>query len=507
MVASEIENKYTLPADFSVDDRLAVEGVRLGEPQRHELSAIYYDTPDLRLAADNVALRRRTGGHDAGWHVKRYRAAGERDEVQLPMSRGGAVPAAVSAEVRAVSRGETLRPAVRMTTQRTEWPLLAEDGTVLALVADDDVSTEVVADPAAAQRWRELEVELVDGDRALLRAVDKRLRKAGAARSEDPAKIVRALDGRWPDRPPPAGPPGSAAAVVGEYMRAQRDAIVEYDPRVRRDEPDAVHKMRVGTRRLRSTMKTFRPLWDRAATDHLRAELKWLAEVLGKVRDAEVMAARLERSLGELRPELVVGPIATRLPGGLRAQGAKDHRTLVTALNGRRYAALLDELDALLAATPTDKGLRPAAKYVPRRVRRTVGKVEDLLDTADHAHPAGPPVPGVLDRDTALHEARKAAKQARYAAEAAIPVGGAGAAALASAMEDLQELLGDHHDSVVTRQLLRSVGMQAHGAGENGFTYGLLLSAEAASAGDREAGLPAARKAIRKKKAVGWLKP
>ena len=504
-MASEIENKYAVPTDFSVDDRLAVDGLRLGEPQRHELSAIYYDTSDLRLAADNVALRRRTGGHDAGWHVKRYRAAGERGEVQLPIGRSGAIPAAVNAEVRAVSRGETLRPSVRMTTQRTEWPLLAEDGTVLALVADDDVSTEVIADPAAAQRWRELEVELVDGDRALLRSVDKRLRKAGAARSADPAKIVRALDGRWPYRPAPAGPPGSAAAVVGEYMRAQRDAIVEYDPKVRRDEPDAVHKMRVATRRLRSTMKSYRPLWDRAATDDLRTELKWLADVLGKVRDAEVMAARLDRELGELPPEQVVGPVADRLTGGLRAQAIKDHRTLVSALNGRRYAALLDELDALLAAAPTKQGLRPAKKYVPRRVRRTVGKVEKLLDTAEHASSGGPPLPGVVDRDTALHEARKAAKQARYAAEAAVPVGGAGATALASAMEELQELLGDHHDSVVTRRLLRTAGMQAHGAGENGFTYGMLSAAEAASAQHLEAGLPSARKALRRKKAVGWL--
>ena len=504
-MASEIENKYEVPADFSVDDRLAVDGVRLGEPQRQELSAVYYDTSDLRLAADKVALRRRTGGHDAGWHVKRYRGAGDRDEVQLPMGRGGAVPAAVSAEVRAVSRGEALRPAVRMTTRRTEWPLLAEDGTVLALVADDDVATEVIADPAAAQRWRELEVELVGGDRALLRAVDKRLRKIGAARSADLAKIARALDGSWPDPPAPAGPAGSSAAVIGEYVRAQRDAIIEYDPRVRRDEPDAVHKMRVATRRLRSTMKSYRPLWDRAATDHLRVELKWLADVLGKVRDAEVMAVRLERSLDELPPELVVGPISARLTGGLRAQAVKDHRALVSALNGRRYAALLDELDALLAAAPTDKGLRPAKKFVPRRVRRTVGTVEDLLDQADSAAAGGPPQPGVLDRDAALHEARKAAKQARYAAEAAVPVGGSGAIALATAMEDLQELLGEQHDSVVTRQLLRTTGMQAHAAGENAVTYGVLHGAEAAGARDLETGLPEARKALRRKKTVGWL--
>jgi CHAD domain-containing protein len=178
----------------------------------------------------------------------------------------------------------------------------------------------------------------------------------------------------------------------------------------------------------------------------------------------------------------------------------------VSALNGRRYAALLDELDELLAATPTRTGLRPAKKFVPRRVHRTVGRVEKLLDAADHAQSGGPPQPGVLDRDATLHEARKAAKQARYAAEAAEPVGGSGATALASAMEDLQELLGDHHDSVVTRQLLRTTGMQAHGAGENSFTYGMLSAAEAASAEDLEARLPAARKALRRKKAVGWLR-
>jgi CHAD domain-containing protein len=522
MVATEIERKYEVPLDFAVDDRLAVDGVRLGEPARHQLVATYYDTADLRLAADRVALRRRSGGTDAGWHVKRYRAPDERDEVQLPLGRGAAIPAAVSAEVRAVSRGETLRPTVRMTTQRTEWPLVGADGAVLALIADDEVATELVADPAGGQRWRELEVELVDGDRKLLRRVDKRLRKAGAARSPDAAKLARALDDRWPASEPSAGPEGSAAAVVGAYVRAQRDAIVGRDPQVRRNEKDAVHKMRVATRRLRSTLRTYRPLWDRAAADHLRAELKWLAGALGKVRDGEVLAARLDGQLAGLPPELRVGPVADRLTGGLRAQLLRDHRALVSVLNGRRYTALLDELDKLLAATPTDRGLRPARTYVPHRVRRALGRVERLLDAADraadratdHAGPAGagggqsgPPLPGVMDRDTALHEVRKAAKQARYAAEAAAPVDAAGAAALAAALEDLQELLGEQHDSVVTRQRLREAGMQAYGAGENAFTYGLLHAAEEAAARDLETGLPAARAALHRKKTIGWLTP
>jgi CHAD domain-containing protein len=509
-MAVEIERKYEVPGGFAVPAEIAPDGVTLGEPAVHELRAVYYDTPDLRLARDGVAVRRRTGGTDAGWHVKRYRGAGDRDEVQLPLGGSGAVPAAVSAEVRAVSRGARLRPMVTISTTRTERPLLDSAGRVLALVADDAVSTAVTADPAAGQQWRELEVELVEGDRALLKEVDRRLRRAGAARSADAAKIARALDGRWPTEDPVAGPAGSAAAVVGDYVRAQRDAIVGYDPRVRRDEPDAVHKMRVATRRLRSTLRTFRPLYDRATADGLRAELRWLAEVLGAVRDAEVMAARLDEALAAEPAELVLGPVGARLGDGLRARTAKQRRTLIAALDGRRYAALLDDLDELLTAPSTERGRQPADDELPRRVRRTVRKVDRLLAAAEAAgagdrSATAPPLPGVLDRDTALHEARKAAKRARYAGEALLPVAGKPAQRLVTAMEDLQELLGDHHDSVVTRDLLRDAGLAAHAAGENAFTYGLLHARQAAAAARLEADIPAAGKKIAARSIRRWL--
>ncbi|MFL6127815.1 MAG: CHAD domain-containing protein [Mycobacteriales bacterium] len=512
-MASEIERKYEVPVGFTVPAEIA-PGVTLGDPVVHELHAVYYDTADLRLARNRVAVRRRTGGADAGWHVKRYRAPDERDEVQLPLGRSGTVPAAVSAEVRAVSRGAGLRPVVTVDTTRTERPLLDPDGRVLALVADDVVRTGVTADPSADQQWRELEVELVDGDRALLEDVDRRLREAGAAPSADAAKIARALDGRWPAEDRPAGPEGSAAAVVGDYVRAQREAMVEWDPRVRRDEPDSVHKMRVATRRLRSTLKTFGRLYDRATVDRLRTELRWLADVLGAVRDSQVMAARLDGALAAEPPELVLGPVAARLGDGLRARTAKLRRSLVVALDGRRYTTLLDDLDELLATPPTERGCRPAGRELRRRVRRTVRKVHRLLDAAgraadraaqSHRSSTAPPLPGVLGRDEALHEARKAAKEARYAAEAAEPAAGEPAKRLTKAMEDLQELLGDHHDSVVTRQLLREAGLAAHAAGENAFTYGLLHGRQAAAAGQIEADLPAARKAIAAKPVRRWL--
>lgn len=494
-MARETERKFEVPAGFGLPEDLAPDGAAVGDPRHHRLEAVYYDTADLRLARDGVAVRRRTGGHDAGWHVKRYRGGDDRDELQLPATRASVVPARVAAEVRAVSRGRPLQPVVRLTTRRSEWPLVDGDGRVLALVADDLVSATTLGREATVQEWREVEVELADGDRALLEAVSRRLRRAGAVPAAAVSKLARALDGRLP--PPPAAPEGTAAAVVAAYLREQRDALVDQDPRVRRDEPDSVHKMRVATRRLRSTLRTYRQLFDRHAVDALRAELRWLGEVLGGVRDAEVLAARLGAALAAEPPELVLGPVEARLTAGLRARAAKDRRALLAALDGDRYATLLDDLDALLAE-PATRG-RAVEDVLRERVRRAVRRVDRLLAAADTA-PApgagGPPLPGVVDRDTALHEARKAAKQARYAAEAALPAVGKPAARLVAAATALQEVLGAHHDSVVSRELLRTAGLAAHAAGENAFTYGLLHARQAAEAARLEAELPAVREAL-----------
>ncbi|HZB51746.1 MAG TPA: CHAD domain-containing protein [Mycobacteriales bacterium] len=115
------------------------------------------------------------------------------------------------------------------------------------------------------------------------------------------------------------------------------------------------------------------------------------------------------------------------------------------------------------------------------------------------------PLPGTIDRNTALHEARKAAKRARYAAEAVAPVAGAPATRLAKGMEDVQELLGAHHDSVVTRELLLRSGLAAQAAGESAFTYGLLYERESAAAAAVEDGVPGARKAVTAKRIRTWL--
>ena len=87
-----------------------------------------------------------------------------------------------------------------------------------------------------------------------------------------------------------------------------------------------------------------------------------------------------------------------------------------------------------------------------------------------------PPGPG---RDVALHAARKAAKRARYAAEAAIPASGHAARRFAGQMKKVQSALGDHQDTVVGRQESRQLGIAAHLAGESAFTYGLFYERDA----------------------------
>jgi CHAD domain-containing protein len=93
------------------------------------------------------------------------------------------------------------------------------------------------------------------------------------------------------------------------------------------------------------------------------------------------------------------------------------------------------------------------------------------MHAASHA-PGGP------ERDVALHETRKAAKRARYAAEAAAPAlgkkSGRKARRFAKRMKKVQSVLGAHQDAVIAQAAARDIGVHAHLAGENAFSFGLL---------------------------------
>ncbi|HME66089.1 MAG TPA: CHAD domain-containing protein, partial [Streptosporangiaceae bacterium] len=113
----------------------------------------------------------------------------------------------------------------------------------------------------------------------------------------------------------------------------------------------------------------------------------------------------------------------------------------------------------------------PAREVLPAAVRRAYRQAKRRMRTVRHT-PDGPA------RDTALHQARKSARRTRYAAEAANPAIGKKARKFAKQMKHVQSVLGDHHDAVLARQAARDLGIGAHLAGENAFTYGLLYERE-----------------------------
>jgi len=205
----EIERKYAVEAGFVLPDLSAVPGVAaVTGPDTYHLTAVYLDTPGLGLAAARITLRRRTGGTDAGWHLKLPEKAEARREVHAPLGPGGEpVPGGPTGLVAEWVHGQPLRPIARLQTTRTVHRLTDAAGQVLAEVADDEVTgslpdqdacaTDGPSDPAAwrtATAWREVEVELGSGPAGLLDEAGQLLLDAGARPSPSASKLRQLLD-------------------------------------------------------------------------------------------------------------------------------------------------------------------------------------------------------------------------------------------------------------------------------------------------------------------------
>ena len=397
-------------------------------------------------------------------------------------------------------------PAVRLSTVRTVQLLLDGSGVPLVEIADDRVTACRLSD-GHELRWREWEAELVHGHRALLDGVQERLVAAGAAPSSSASKVGRVLTP--PEAPAgaaqwwaPAGgrrPEESAATVVHAHLAEQVAELQSRHPHALRDRPDAVHKMRVATRRLRSALATLRPVLERASTDPLRDELRWLASVLGEVRDAEVMQARLRTMLAAEPAELVLGPVQRQIDVELERRHREAHARLVAALADPRYLRLLDDLVRLVDAPPFRRaGRKRAAPVLAAAMRRTWTRLERAMDAAAACPPGEA-------QEELLHDVRKDAKRARYAAESLVPVFGEEAARFARAMTELQESLGEVQDGVATRQVLRDLGARCHVSGRNGFTFGRLHALEQARAEAAAGRWSVAQAAVSRRRLRRWF--
>lgn len=475
----EVERKFDVVESTvspSFEGIAAVARVETSPTQ--ELDAVYFDTATQDLARNRITLRRRTGGHDAGWHLKLPAGPDARTEVHAPIDASDdaeTVPTELLDVVLAIVRDRPVEPVARITTRRETQVLYDSEGTALAEFCNDHVTAWSAANGSDEQRWREWELEVLDTDtdtdkkhaagHELLNRLSNRLLDAGASPAGHGSKLSRVLDSADPAKgtattPPPADP-------VHRAVAQQVEELLVWDRAVRADAEDSVHQMRVTIRKIRSLLKDSQDLFGLADGAWVLDDLRELAGILGVARDAEVLAERYERRLSQLAPELVRGPVTERLVKGARRRYQLGLRRSLAAMRSKRYFRLLDELDAMVAQPPvTAFGQEPRPVTIDAAYKR-VRKATNAFRAAEAAEAAH-----ADEADEKLHAIRKRAKRLRYTAAAT------GADRVAQHAKAIQTLLGDHQDSVVSREHLLAQAQSAQLAGEDTFTYGLLYEQE-----------------------------
>lgn len=203
----EVERKFDVDASTQRPSFDGIEGVtRVERAETQQLDAVYFDTVERDLASNRITLRRRTGGLDAGWHLKLPAGDDARTEVRVPLGSDASdqVPSELLDLVLAIVRDRPLRPVARISTTRQVQLLHGADDAVIAEFCDDQVTAGRGADGSAAeQRWREWELELV-GDSANAELMDRvcgRLLDAGAKPAGHGSKLARVFDTSPTDLP------------------------------------------------------------------------------------------------------------------------------------------------------------------------------------------------------------------------------------------------------------------------------------------------------------------
>ena len=243
---------------------------------------------------------------------------------------------------------------------------------------------------------------------------------------------------------------------VGRYLRELAGRFDELAPTVVAGVPDAAHQMRTTARRASACLVTFGPVLRVSHDVGLRSELGWLTAELGAFRDAEVLATRLPGD----------HEVPLRVEQALSETLAQATSDLGAALGSPRFAALPAALAAAGATAEPNPRRGDLRRAVRRGWQRTHRRYAAYLAASDEG-----------ERDEALHEVRKSLRRLRYACDALGPSCGSRVVAGAEEAKAVQEVLGEHHDAVVSLSLLRGLAVAERDPARLA-TYALLFDVE-----------------------------
>ncbi|WP_129587564.1 CYTH and CHAD domain-containing protein [Actinomyces minihominis] len=450
----EIEVKFSVGDNVGALDLGAIGP--LGHPVTSELNALYFDTPDLELESAGIALRRRSGGSDAGWHLKtEVSSSGHRIEKRLPIS-GARPPRFLRSVLPPELQFRPLIPVARLETHRTETPVLSSRRSILANVCEDHVRVD--AGPLGGGRkgsqqsaWREVEVELAAGDTRALSHISRLLLNAGLTPATYGSKIARALEG-WPRTSVSDLGGHPVQAAVRRYIENQVGVIQSLEEGVAEGEGEAVHQSRVAARRLRSTLDTFSTLFTPTVADHLIGELRWFGRELSALRDLQVLRARLVDGTAAALPS--DPQVLAWLLSGVDAAADAAASQVRTDVLGPRYEMLQDGLAELVdprLQTANLGGSRADLEDILRASpAKPLGKTMKRLQAAEvlaRALPKRQTLDEKLQQAHLWHETRKAAKTVRYAYEALAPVLGEEGSTKVLRWQEATSALGELQDT------------------------------------------------------------
>jgi CHAD domain-containing protein len=307
--------------------------------------------------------------------------------------------------------------------------------------------------------------------------------EAQGATTSDPSPI---------DAPVAAVVPVEVQDVIGAELANSIQRLTRAEAQLRTsDDPEVVHQARVATRRIRSTLRVFRPLLEVPWSDQLRKRLSPLAETLGAARDADVLLARLDDRISALpKPD---AKAAATLRTKLDAQRAGARAELITYIDGQSFKRLLSTL--------AEAAARPRFALEPREARSALDAAaaawEKLCVAVDAL--------GDEPANEELHQIRLLAKRARYAAETVAAVARPGAEKFVARAAGLQDVLGELQDAAVAQAWLRSAGVRS--TPRISFVAGRISGAEAAAEVEARRSWRRAWERLDRKKNTEWLGP
>lgn len=477
-IAAEIEAKLLVPheTDLSAIAQLSRIGAyRLRQRETVQLHSTYLDTADFALARRGIALRmRRQGKHweaTAKWGGELDGEIHERPELNVTLPRRPPLPfvlpeGPLRLQLLALVAGRELRPvlAADIRRQRREAVPIdaADDAPALAELDLDLINLHAPAGDGPARTYCEVEVECLGGERRDVAELARLLQRGFRLTASPDSKfsygmkllygpqVLRCADTRLRDD-------DTLAAAVRKITNRHLERVQRYDPGTRLGEDtEALHDMRVAVRRLRALLRAFGEGFPAAARRRFDAELRWLGQVLGSVRDLDVQLAQLTKDAAAAPPRQRVGLEGLR--NYLGDERARRRAQMLEALESPRYLELIAGLDRFAARPARRGGSVPGAAPVAAAGRRAIRKAyKRLVKRGDKARAEPTPED--------LHELRIRAKRVRYLLEFVSDLSGKLGARLVRRVVRLQDLLGDYHDAVVAADAVQHY-VEAHGAAE-----------------------------------------